>query len=130
MKEASFMPTPLVHYQDETESNECPYGNVQRIVTGGEGGIANVHVVHVTRGESHYHSGYDEVYYVLSGTGTLLIGDTPYSLRPGAVAVIPAGLPHSLVSNTDAPLSFVIFGTPPMPMEDDRAKPNKIDRCG
>ena len=26
---------------------ECPFGHVQRMVTGGEGGIANVHVVKI-----------------------------------------------------------------------------------
>ena len=59
--------TPLVRHRDETQPIECPFGHVQRIVTGGEGGIANVHVVKITKGTPHLHQGYDEVYYVLSG---------------------------------------------------------------
>ena len=117
------MPTPLVRYLDNTESLSCPYGQVKRIVTGGEGGIANVHVVTVTKGESHTHSGYDEVYYLLSGTGSITLADETYLLRPGAVVVIPAGTPHALSADSDTPLSFVIFGSPPMSMADERAKP-------
>ena len=39
------MKTPVVRHREETPAIECPFGHVQRIVTGGEGGIANVHVV-------------------------------------------------------------------------------------
>ena len=65
---------PLVRHRDETQPIDCPFGHVQRIVTGGEGGIANVHVVKITKGTPHLHQGYDEVYYVLSGTGTITLG--------------------------------------------------------
>ena len=116
-------PEALVRYLDETEELACPYGDVRRVVTGGEGGLANVHVVRVTRGTPHVHTGYNEVYYVLSGTGTVTLADETHELRPGAVVVIPAGVPHSLLADGDAPLEFIIFGTPPMPLDDARAKP-------
>ncbi|MBC2710202.1 MAG: cupin domain-containing protein [Desulfosarcina sp.] len=117
--------TPVVRYRSETDETPCPYGNVQRIVTGGEGGVANVHVVSVTQGDAHLHKGYDEVYYVLSGNGTITMDKDDYALKPGAVVTIPAGMPHALSSGTDAPLEFIIFGTPPMGMDDERAKPIK-----
>ena len=41
---------PLVHHRDETSPIDCPFGRVQRIVTGGDGGVANVHVVRITKG--------------------------------------------------------------------------------
>jgi mannose-6-phosphate isomerase-like protein (cupin superfamily) len=116
---------PVVRYRAQTDELSCPYGNVQRIVTGGEGGIANVHVVKVTRGDPHRHDAYDEVYYVLSGSGRIVIGGTEYRLEPGAVVTIPAGVPHALASDDDTPLEFIIFGTPPMSMDDPRARPVK-----
>ena len=88
--------TALVRYRQSTPSQECPYGSVERLVTAGEGGVANIHVVTVTKGLPHVHSGYDEVYYVLSGSGTLQLGGEARPLRPGAVAVIPAGVEHAL----------------------------------
>jgi len=118
------MKSPIVRHRDETSPIDCPFGQVQRIVTGGEGGIANVHVVTITKGTPHVHQGYDEVYFVLSGTGTITLDQETHPLRPGSVAVIPAGVLHSLEASEEE-LEFVIFGTPPMVMDDERAKPRK-----
>ena len=112
-----------VRYRDETNAISCPYGHVQRIVTGGEGGVANVHVVTVTAGGRHFHAAYDEVYYVLAGDGTITLDNQPRPLRPGAVVVIPAGVPHSIQALPGQELEFVIFGTPPVPIDDQRAAP-------
>ncbi len=120
------MKQPLVHHRDQTAPFDCPFGNVQRIVTGGEGGVANVHVVRVTKGTTHVHTGYDEVYYVLSGSGTITLDQETHALRAGSVAVIPAGVPHSLEATSGQALEFIIFGSPPMAMDDDRAKPKKV----
>lgn len=116
---------PVVRHRDEVGAVPCPHGDVVRVVTGGEGGVANVHVVRVTEGGLHRHRGYDEVYYVLSGEGTLEIDAQAHPLRPGTVAVIPAGHAHALAATGDEPLEFVIFGTPPMPIDDPRARPEK-----
>lgn len=116
---------PLVRYLDQTPEIACPFGNVKRVVTGGDGGVANVHIVSVTKGSRHLHKAYDEVYYVLAGTGSLTIVDQTHALRPGAVAVIPAGLAHGLEADEGQTLQFIIFGTPPMLIDDPRAKPTK-----
>jgi len=76
-------------------------------------------------GTLHVHTSYDEVYYVLAGTGTITLGQDTHPLRPGSVAVIPAGVPHSLEAEPGQELEFVIFGTPPMTMDDERARPVK-----
>jgi mannose-6-phosphate isomerase-like protein (cupin superfamily) len=119
------MKKPLVRSRDEIQPLGCPFGHVQRIVTGGEGGVANVHVVKVTKGTPHLHTGYDEVYYVLSGTGTITLDGDERPLRAGSVAVVPAGVPHSLEASPGEELEFVIFGTPPLRMDDERARPVK-----
>ena len=116
---------PLVRHRDEIQPIACPFGHVERIVTGGQGGIANVHVMKITKGTPHLHQGYDEVYYVLAGTGTTTLGQETYPLRPGNVAVIPAGVMHSLEAAPGQELEFVIFGTPPMSIDDERARPRK-----
>ncbi len=115
----------IVAYLDQTPIIECPYGNVRRVVTGGTGGVANVHIVNVAKGSIHYHSGYDEVYYLLRGTGTITIDGTTHDLRPGATVVLPAGVPHELEAAEGQTLEFVIFGTPAMSVTDDRFKPRK-----
>lgn len=116
---------PVVRHRPDTEAIACPYGQVQRIVTGGEGGIANVHVIRVSKGTSHFHRAYDEVYYVLAGAGTLTVDGRSHAIAPGSVAVIPAGLVHAIDAAPDQPLEFIIFGTPAMSIDDDRARPSK-----
>ncbi len=120
------MKIPLVKYRDEVQPTPCPYGTTTRVVTGGEGGVANVHIISVTRGGLHYHSAYDETYYLLSGEGKIRLDGCEYVLRPGAVVVIPAGVAHELESGTEAPLEFVIFGTPALPIESKEARPLKL----
>ncbi len=41
------------------------------------------------------------------------------------MAVIPAGVPHSLEASAGEELEFMIFGTPQMAMDDERARPRK-----
>jgi mannose-6-phosphate isomerase-like protein (cupin superfamily) len=123
---SEFSKQAVVRHRDEIPPIDCPFGHVQRIVTGGDGGIANVHVVTITKGTPHLHHGYDEVYYILSGSGTITLGQDVHPLRPGSVAVIPAGVMHSLEASAGEELEFIIFGTPPMAMDDDRAKPRKV----
>jgi quercetin dioxygenase-like cupin family protein len=118
-------PEPIVRYRDRSKPLACPYGQVERVVTGGQGGLANVHVVTVTSGSPHVHAGYDETYYVLAGLGTITLGDGTYDLRPGAVAVIPRGTVHGLQAAEGQTLQFVIFGTPAMSADDPRFQPQK-----
>lgn len=117
----------IVRHIDDVTPIDCPYGTVRRIVTGGEGN-GNVHVVRVTEGGAHYHLAYEETYYFLSGSGTLTIEQETFAVTPGTVAVIPSGKVHALVSNSGEPLEFIIFGTPPMSIDDARAAPRKPDQ--
>ncbi|MCA9539392.1 MAG: cupin domain-containing protein [Myxococcales bacterium] len=118
--------TPLVAYLDKTPEIPCPYGDVRRVVTAGAGGVANVHIVRITRGGRHFHQAYDETYYLLAGEGSIELGDEKHALRPGAVVVIPAGVPHALEADEGHTLEFVIFGTPPAPIDSEAARPRKI----
>jgi mannose-6-phosphate isomerase-like protein (cupin superfamily) len=115
---------PLVRHRDETPSADWPFGRMQRIVTG-EGGIANVQVATTNGLPPFFHTAYDEVYYVLSGTATIKLNEKPYRLRPGSVVIIPAGTSHALEIDPGQELEFVIFGTPPMAIDDERAKPRR-----
>ena len=116
---------PLVRHRDETRPADWTFGQMQRIVTGGEGGVANVHVARTKSLPRFFHTGYDEVYYVLSGTGSVTLNGETSPLRPGSVVVIPAGVTHSLTASPGGELEFVIFGTPPIPITDERARPIK-----
>lgn len=117
---------PLVCHRNETRTSDWPYGKMQRIVTGGVGGVANVHVARTKSLPCFVHAGYDEVYYIVSGTGAILLNGTPSRIHAGSVAVIPAGISHALEADPGQEFEFVIFGLPPMSIEDERAKPQKV----
>ncbi|MEW5734720.1 MAG: cupin domain-containing protein [Thermodesulfobacteriota bacterium] len=125
MSQKKVVKTPLVGYEQDTAAVDCPYGNVARIVTGGAGGVANVHRVTVSRGDAHFHEGYDEVYYVLEGNGLIVLDGSEHRLCPGAVAVVPRKMVHSIRADRGETLSFIIFGTPAMSVEDPRFLPRK-----
>lgn len=118
-------PRPVVRDEAETPVIPCPYGDVRRVITGGEGGAPNVHVVRITRGGRHFHQAYDETYYVLEGHGAIELGDQTHRLCPGTAVFIPAGVPHALEADPGETLAFVIFGTPGMLIDDERARPRK-----
>ena len=122
------MPAPVVRYAREDGGVPCPYGTADRIITGGLGGIANVHVIRATRGDEHYHSGYHEVYFVLSGHGEISLDGEVFELRPGAAVTIPSGVVHALKASPGEVLQFVIFGTPAMSVEDERFLPRDPKR--
>ena len=117
---------PLVRHRDDTPQADWPFGQMQRIVAGGEGGIANISAAKLKSLPPFYHTGYDEIYYILSGTGMVKLNGEPSRLQPGSVVVIPAGVSHSLEADPGQELEFVIFGSPPIPIEDERAKPRRL----
>ncbi len=59
----------------------------------------------------HTHDYEHEVWYVLSGSGLVVVGDEQIQLSPGTVVVAPPGVPHQLVncSPTDHFKALVIF---------------------
>jgi mannose-6-phosphate isomerase-like protein (cupin superfamily) len=115
----------VVRHMTEVEALDCPYGKTRRVVTGGEGGVANVHVIRVTKAGRHFHEGYAEVYYVLNGTAKLEVDCEQFDLRPGSVVVIPEGVPHSMECTSEDPIEFVVFGHPAMSPDDERFRPRR-----
>ena len=45
---------------------------------------------------AHSHAGSDKVYYVLSGTGRISIGDETRDVGAGTAVLAPAGSPHAV----------------------------------
>jgi uncharacterized cupin superfamily protein len=60
----------------------------------------------------HCHAAEEEVFVVLDGDGTLLLGDDEHTVRPGSVVARPAGtgVAHAFRA-ADAPLTLLAFGT-------------------
>ena len=60
----------------------------------------------------HDHAGNDKVYYALSGTCTVQIGDELRELPPGHLAVAPAGVEHGVRNDSDADATLLVMMAP------------------
>ena len=61
----------------------------------------------------HYHAGNDEIQYILSGTGTMWVGDTQRSIKPGDLIVIPKGVNHAGTVPTSGTFKAIAIKIPP-----------------
>lgn len=53
--------------------------------------------------------GVEQVYYVLSGTGSVASGETEAALVEGSAVYVPPGVPHRFVNKGDGWLEYVVF---------------------
>lgn len=54
----------------------------------------------------------DQIYYILSGTMNVEIDGTEYAAGPGALVVMPAGVPHRNWNGSDAPVVHLAINAP------------------
>jgi quercetin dioxygenase-like cupin family protein len=58
----------------------------------------------------------DELAYIVSGEGKLSVGDEMVPYRAGDGILIPAGVPHGVVNDSDADMTMVyVFSSPQYP---------------
>lgn len=60
----------------------------------------------------HYHPQTEEIYYLLTGTGQMRIGDETTAVGPGDAIAIPPGLVHTITNTGDVPLVFLCCCAP------------------
>ena len=58
----------------------------------------------------------DELYYVVSGRGSIRVGDEQREVRPGSTIFVPASVPHRFEAIVERLAVLVVFG----PAEDTR----------
>ncbi|MCT2589287.1 cupin domain-containing protein [Streptomyces sp. N2-109] len=56
--------------------------------------------------------GQDEVYFVVSGRGTLTVGDESTQVARGSVVYVPAGVPHRFSHISEDLRVMVVFSPP------------------
>jgi mannose-6-phosphate isomerase-like protein (cupin superfamily) len=61
----------------------------------------------------HYHSGSDEIQYILSGSGTVWLGDTQRQVKPGDLVIIPKGTNHAGAVMMSGPIKAIAIKIPP-----------------
>ncbi len=75
----------------------------------------------------HIHDQGDELFYVVSGTGTATLGDKQEVIGPGDVIFVPRGAVHRIGNlDRDEPLKVVFFMDSPELVEQFRAIHNRL----
>lgn len=87
--------------------------------------VMNSFVKHGLQGrqqsDHHHHTNIEQMYYILRGSGQMLLGDEKHSIREGDAVYVPVNLPHQAFNESDewmehlivsCPLSEVERGTP------------------
>jgi quercetin dioxygenase-like cupin family protein len=65
----------------------------------------------------------DELAYIVSGEGKLSVGDEMVAYRAGDGVLIPAGVPHGVVNDSDADMTMVyVFSYPQYPPTRDSSE--------
>lgn len=67
-----------------------------------------------TTGAAHKHD-VEHCWYILSGTGNMVMGDKTYQIKPEMAVFTPAGVMHSINVDPGADLTYVVIYAPPGP---------------
>ncbi len=56
---------------------------------------------------------YEEVYFILSGEGVMVVGDEKKNVKPGDAIWLPRGVPHALYNNAETPCRILVVAATP-----------------
>jgi mannose-6-phosphate isomerase-like protein (cupin superfamily) len=68
-------------------------------------------------GDPHFHDTEQETWFVISGTGKLVVGEEEVKLEADMVVVAPAGVPHQIINDGSQVLKALFIFTPAGPEE-------------
>jgi mannose-6-phosphate isomerase-like protein (cupin superfamily) len=69
-------------------------GQIRCLIEEKDGAAAEVHHVEIHDAKLHYHERTDEIYYVISGRGTMTLDNEEVELHQGVVVYVPRGVRH------------------------------------
>ena len=74
-------------------------GQIRPLIEAADGAAAEVHHVEIEAAKLHYHAKTDEIYYIIAGSGTMLLDDEEIELHEGVVVYVPRGVKHKAVGD-------------------------------
>jgi quercetin dioxygenase-like cupin family protein len=69
---------------------------------------------------AHSHPNGEEVIYIISGSGRVLVGEDVRSISPGTVVLFPRGVVHMVHNTSDEEMKVVCFFAPATNLENYR----------
>lgn len=74
-------------------------GQIRPLVEASDEAAAEVHHVQIHDARLHYHANTDEFYYIISGTGHMVLDDDRIEVHQGVVVYVPRGMKHKAVGD-------------------------------
>jgi quercetin dioxygenase-like cupin family protein len=116
------MSVPVLH-ESEVEELDLPGRHLRWLVA--KDRLAAQHcsscVIRIEPGEKvappHSHPNGEEVLYIISGSGRVLVGSEVAAIRPGSVVICPQGIPHMLHNTGSQEMKVVCFFAPATSLE-------------
>jgi quercetin dioxygenase-like cupin family protein len=109
------MSTASVTNLDDIPVHELPGNRLRGLATPGRGSTEIMLWNH--RAEAggasppHWHD-HDQVIYVVSGSGRVVVGEGEHAVRAGDVIVAPANIPHQVHASTNEALDTIVAMLP------------------
>jgi mannose-6-phosphate isomerase-like protein (cupin superfamily) len=72
-------------------------GQIRPLIEEHDEAAGEVHHVEIDHAKLHYHARTDEFYYVIDGTGTMVLDDDSIELHKGVVVYVPRGVKHKAI---------------------------------
>ena len=72
-------------------------GQIRCLVEEKDGAAAEVHMVEIQDAKLHYHVRTDEFYYIIDGTGRMVLDDEEIEVHRGMVVYVPRGVRHKAI---------------------------------
>ena len=90
---------------------------IRELLNGGNSALQNqsLAVAELNPGSSttpHYHPQTEEIYFILEGTGAMVISGEARAVGPGDAIAIPSGDVHQIVNDGEIPLRFLCCCAP------------------
>jgi mannose-6-phosphate isomerase-like protein (cupin superfamily) len=60
-------------------------------------------------GPPHSHEAKEQIFYITSGAGTVVVGEARYGVAPGSLVYVPAGVVHQTIAGPDAALDYLLI---------------------
>ena len=89
-------------------------GQIRPLIEEKDGAAAEVHHLEITNAKLHYHAKTDEFYYIIEGSGTMVLDDDTIAVRKGMVVYVPRGVKHKAWGN----LKVLVVCIPPGVLND------------
>lgn len=124
------MPAPtsgtlLVRHEGETPRERSTCGWRELLISRQDSGVAAwAHAVDIDGAQEHYHRRGTELYYVLSGEGSVRLDGVDHPVRPGSIVHIPPGVVHGAKGR----MRVLVVGIPDI-RDDDLFFPEEADRA-